>query len=118
MKLDPNSNQALKIISLAGLGEIGLNPYQLLAAEFLDFALRNWVPSRRGGSPKDNFGSKYEKQRIRAQRTRLCAAPRGGFNGLSLMRPSAGVMECWSKGVMIIQLESRTFAFANTPILQ
>ena len=37
-----------------------------------------------------------------------------------LMRQSVGVMEWWSNGVMKkpIQVETRSFAFANTPILQ
>jgi hypothetical protein len=44
----------------------------------------------------------------------------GGCNSLSPLRQSAGVMEWWSNGVMKgpIQIESRAFAFSNTPILQ
>jgi hypothetical protein len=48
------------------------------------------------------------------------AISRGGFNGLSPLRQSTGVMEWWSNGVMkgIIQVEIRAFAFSSTPILQ
>ena len=48
------------------------------------------------------------------------AISRGGFNGLSPLQQSAGVMEWWSNGVMkgLIQVEIRAFAFSNTPILQ
>jgi hypothetical protein len=34
------------------------------------------------------------------------------------MRESAGVMEWWSKGVMIILFEIQVLAFSNTPILR
>jgi hypothetical protein len=46
--------------------------------------------------------------------------PPEGLNGLPFWRQPAGVMECWSAGVMKgpFQVESWAFHFANTPILQ
>jgi len=43
---------------------------------------------------------------------------RTGFNGLSFVRKSAGVMELWSDGVMIVLVKILVLAFTNTPILQ
>ena len=48
----------------------------------------------------------------------MCPHPRGGFNHPYYTRKSTGVMERWSNGVMIIQVEIRASAFFNTPILQ
>ena len=46
--------------------------------------------------------------------------PVEGFNCLSPLRQSAGVMELWSNGVMkgLIHIEIRAYAFSNSPTLQ
>ena len=43
---------------------------------------------------------------------------RTGFNCLSFVRKSAGVMELWSDGVMIVLVKILVLAFTNTPVLQ
>jgi len=43
---------------------------------------------------------------------------RTGFNGLSFVRKSTGVMELWSDGVMIVLVKILVLAFTNTPVLQ